>query len=130
LAEEIFNSYEAVYPDARQIVSCFNKQPSILPAAQIDEFAQRTKKQWAGVPYDRLLFRRLVVEIGLLGAIVSETDLFVEGEFEYMTEGTLNLSDTESCVIHPVFYRYLRVVTKELKTVYPLTTAHLQELKS
>lgn len=128
LADEIFNSYAQVYPDAKKIVSVFRQLPPILEKAQLDQYAARSKNHWDMLEYDRYTFRRLVTEVGLLGAVVDRTEKFVETEFEYNTEGTLNLSDDESCAFHPVFYDYLRIKTSTRQIVYPLAAEQFEDI--
>ncbi|WP_215617881.1 hypothetical protein [Leptothoe kymatousa] len=62
-----------------------------------------------------------MTELGIVGRVrdLNEKTGYVEADFEYSMEQRLTLSMTDTCVIHPMFYRKLNIVLDQKLRVLP-----------
>lgn len=68
-------------------------------------------------------FRRLLIETGIVGRVMGETERYTIGRFEYTEPHKLVVSSDDLLCLHPVFatvYKYKR--TKVIKPIYPYGT--------
>lgn len=121
LAEEVFNSYSSVYPKVGRIVEALSGLSMIFKGNELDKRAPLTASEWPTGEYSPLSFRQLIAELGIVGRArhIDEKAGFVEADFEYSVEGRLPLMVTDTCVIHPMFYRKLNISLKHKLRVYP-----------
>jgi hypothetical protein len=121
LAEEVFNSYSAVYPKVGRIVEALSGLPMMFKGNELDRRAPLTASEWPAGEYSPLAFRQLVAELGIVGRVRRKNEKagFVEADFEYSMEGRLPLLVTDECVIHPMFYQKLNVTVDRNLRVYP-----------
>jgi hypothetical protein len=120
LAQEGFNAYSAVYPNAARIADALAGISPIFEGKELDKRAHRTASQWSD-EYSPYRFRQFVAELGIVGR-VRQSDrhhTMVEADFEYFQTGRLILADDDLCAIHPMFYRKLNVRMTENICVYP-----------
>lgn len=121
LADEVLNSYGLIYPGVAEIITALTKAPAIFPGNYIDQVAKKTSRSWPAGTYTANKFHRLVTELGIVGRVREkdqETGI-VEADFEYNMDDRLVLSDTDECVIHPMFYTKLQVKRDDHYIVYP-----------
>jgi hypothetical protein len=65
-------------------------------------------------------FVQMLIDIGVIGRVVSETEFYVEAEFDYHFPGQLKIPDDEEICLHPVFSgRNFRRRGNDKKFVYP-----------
>jgi hypothetical protein len=122
LSEEVFNSYNTVYPNVGRIVDALSGIPVRFKGSELDKRAPMTASQWdTEREYSPFNFRQLVAELGIVGRIRREdvSNGFIEADFEYASEGRLPILSTDDCVIHPMFYRRLHVTVVPKVRVYP-----------
>ncbi|HEY9881348.1 MAG TPA: hypothetical protein V6D29_23025, partial [Leptolyngbyaceae cyanobacterium] len=120
LANEVFNAYSAVYPNAARIADALSGIAPVFQAKELDKRAHQTASQWQD-DYSPYRFRQFVAELGIVGRVRQKDDVsgVVEADFEYFKKGRLILSTDDLCVIHPMFYTKLNVSVKEKLYVYP-----------
>jgi hypothetical protein len=120
LADEIINSYSSVYRNVGRIVECLTGLPMRFKGNELDRRAKHSAAHWPGGAYSPDAFRQLVAQLGIVGRVrgVSCTGV-VEADFEYFEEGRLPLMVQDECVIHPMFYRRLKVDTALQELVFP-----------
>lgn len=120
LAQEVFNAYSAVYPNAARIADALSGISPIFKAKELDKRAHQTASQWSE-EYSPYRFRQFVAELGIVGRVRQNdrTNAIVEADFEYFKKGRLILSNDDLCVIHPMFYTKLNVNLTEPICVYP-----------
>lgn len=125
VAIDVINSFRAIYPNIRRIVSYLAGAPAMFRGTSfLDHVAPRTRKLWVDEEYTARLLHRLVTEVGIVGIVVKETEKYYEAEFAYNTKGyELELPDKATSVIHPMFYNMLRVQPPIKRYVLP-KTAH------
>jgi hypothetical protein len=126
LAEEVLNSYSSVYPKIGRIVDALSGLPMIFKGNELDKRAPLTASEWPAGEYSPLQFRQLVAELGIVGRVrhLDTKAGYAEADFEYSLEGRLPLMVTDTCVIHPMFYRKLNIdLTRKLR-VYPFPDHH------
>lgn len=120
LAQEVFNAYSAVYPNAARIADALSGISPIFRGKELDKRAHRTASQWTE-EYSPYRFRQFVAELGIVGRVrrSSQSQEIIEADFEYFHRGRLILDDDDLCVIHPMFYSRLNVNINEKICVYP-----------
>lgn len=82
----------------------------------LDQVAKRSASSWPEKTYSLTQFRKLVAELGIVGRVrggLNRSAQFVEVDFEYFTEGRLELNDQDDCAIHPMFYKRLNVALQD-----------------
>jgi hypothetical protein len=124
LAAEILNSFKEVYPHVGGIVSALMKMPMIFEGNELDRRAKQSASEWPGGEYSPTRFRDLVAELGIIGRVArgsAETE-FIDADFEYSSTERLSLTHRDQCVVHPMFYRRLKVVFNAKGRVMPFST--------
>jgi hypothetical protein len=121
LAEEVFNSYQSVYPNAARIADALSGIPMMFPGSELDRRAKITASYWANGDYSLNNFRQFLAALGIVGRVrkISGNKKIIEADFEYALYGRLPLIPDDMCVIHPMFYRRLHVNTEQKLLVYP-----------
>lgn len=121
LADEVFNSYSSVYPNAARIAEALSGLPMIFKGKELDKRAPQTASLWEAGDYSPIAFRQLLAELGIVGRVrhIHEERGIVEADFEYASTGRLPLLVEDECVIHPMFYRKLNVQRARKLCVYP-----------
>lgn len=64
-------------------------------------------------------FKRMLIEIGAVGRVVSESDRYVQALFEYTVPHQLVTSTDDGLCIHPLFTEIFSAKTKLKKPIYP-----------
>lgn len=120
LAEEVYNSYSSVYPEVSHIVDALSGLPMVFTGNELDKVARRTAAAWR-TTFSPLIFRKLVVELGIVGRVRHhKTHIgLIEADFEYATEGRLILNEKDTCVIHPLFHERLHIQVDPSIRIYP-----------
>ncbi len=108
LANEVINSYSAVYPQAGRIVDALRGLPSIFEGKRLDRIAPKTASEWPG-NYSSASFRTLVSQLGIIGRVEATDERDVSAVFEYSVRDRLALQTDDMCAVHPMFYRRLNV---------------------
>lgn len=121
LAEEVLNSYGLIYPGAAEIVKALAGAPPRFFGNYLDQVAKKTARAWSEGNYSANAFNRLVTELGIVGKVrrKDEATGIIEADFEYTMSEPLVLSDTDECVIHPMFYKKLQTQRDPAFIVYP-----------
>jgi hypothetical protein len=121
LADEVFNSYSSVYPNAARIAEALSGMPLIFKGSELDKRAPQTASLWPDGDYSPYSFRQLVIELGIVGRVrnIDERQGIIEADFEYATNHRLPLLVTDDCVIHPMFYKKLNIKKNKNLCVYP-----------
>lgn len=120
LARELINAYEDIYPNIGSIMSVFAGSPNVFKGNYLDKLAPRSKKLWSDtMPYDRILFQKMLCELGLIGKVVQITNRYMESIFEYGLNDHLLIDSKDECVIHPMFYEKLNINILSKNMIYP-----------
>lgn len=124
LATEIINSYSGMYPGVGRIVAALDGLPMVFTGNELDKRAKESASHWNNGNYSPASFRRLMAELGVVGRVVRENPNagFIDAEFEYSLTDRLPLSYRDKCVIHPMFYRKLKVDTGSQVRIMPFST--------
>lgn len=122
LAHEVLNSYMRIYPNVSNIVAALHGAPMTFQGKFLDLVAKRSASSWPEKTYSPAQFRKLVAELGIVGRLRGGkrigNEQFLEADFEYFTQGRLELNDQDDCVIHPMFYKRLNVEIQD-KIILP-----------
>lgn len=120
LCDETFSGYKTIYPMARAVCeACIPELPLTFTHSETQKVFNRRGKKASGLK-DFWEFRRLLIECGIVGRVVSETDRYIIGRFEYTEPHKLVVGTEDVLCLHPVFaevFHFRRNGTR--KTVYP-----------
>jgi hypothetical protein len=66
-------------------------------------------------------FQRMLIEIGALGRVIKgkETDVYIQGNFEYTVAHELTISHDDQLCIHPLFSGIFSNGNRKDRPVYP-----------
>jgi hypothetical protein len=127
LCPEIFAAYRHQFPDAREIA---HRLLPHLPFRFDDSLLHQMCNQAGirkafGVEYPEV--REMLARIGILGRFRSEEGYYLNAEFEYTVESSLNLAPEDTYCLHPLFVREcksrdVRLATPGTRPVYPAGT--------
>ncbi len=123
ICREVFNAYRSTYPSAEEICTrCLPFLPARFRDGQLHTVYNRHGKSLSyATDYED--FRAILIQIGVIGRIVKETDLYIEGEFIYTTNNYLNVQGNDQLCVHPLFSRVFNQGTNAeggaMKRVYP-----------
>jgi hypothetical protein len=122
LASEIVNSYGWIYPGVEKIIQALSNMPMMFNGNEIDGRAHESASHWKNGTYSQDAFRRLVVELGVVGKVVkgSSNSGFITAEFEYAQQSSMHINHRDVCVLHPMFVRKLNPELPEVPfTIMP-----------
>lgn len=121
LADEVLNAYSRIYRNVAQIVEAVSAAPMIFSGNQLDKWAKRRKSAWPRGQYSPQRFRDLLADLGVVGRVrhASEATDVVEADFQYFKKSRLVITETDTCAIHPMFYRKLNIDTSEQRVLLP-----------
>lgn len=122
LANEVLNSYNTVYPKVSKILDAMAGMPIVFYGNELDRRAHSTASHWSPRRYSPADFRQLVAELGVVGRVrhIDEASRVASADFEYFMPDRLGLLSDDLCVIHPMFYKRLRIDTSQNYIVYPV----------
>lgn len=121
LAREILNSFSEIYPGVDRIVSALSGLNKVFKANELDRRASRSAAEWR-TDYSPSRFKRLIMELGIVGKVTRLSDEFIDADFEYGRVDRLDIAHDDLCVIHPMFYQKLNIVMNSEARVMPFTT--------
>lgn len=119
IVQEILAAFRPVYPAAKAV--CEACIPELFTKFSIGDLERvfRSHGKKAMETNDFFDFKRLLLEIGAVGRVVSETDLYVKGLFEYTLPHKLVSGTDDLLCIHPLFTEVFSAKIREKKPVYP-----------
>jgi hypothetical protein len=120
LCGEVCSGFKLVYPHARAVCeACIPELPLTFGHAALHRLFVRRGKKASGLS-DFWDFRRLLIEMGIVGRVVGANSRYVVGRFEYTVPHKLIVSTEDTLCLHPVFatvHRYKQVAGQ--KPIYP-----------
>lgn len=103
IAEEIFSAFQAIYPNARD--ACDRAIPELPRKFRhgdlhrvFTRFARKVLPE-----FDLYDFRRMLVEMGIVGRVIGETEQYTQGLFEYTLPHRLVVGTSDEMCLHPIF---------------------------
>lgn len=122
LVYEIFRAYKPVHPQAEDVCErCLPDLNVRFTQGDLLKVFNRHGKAAMGTD-DYYDFRRLLIEIGAVGRITEETDLYIKGLYEYTIPHKLVPGPDDDLCIHPLFSRIFSAKPYHNKPVYPYGT--------
>lgn len=119
LVREIFVAYRAVYPSAQKACEqCFPEIQHVFSIGDLERVFRTHGKKATGSD-DFFDFKRMLIEIGAIGRVVSESDKYVQALFEYTVPHQLVTSTDDELCLHPLFTEIFSAKTRLKKPVYP-----------
>lgn len=125
LVEEIFTAFKYKFPDARKYISrSLPELPRSFADGELRIVFNHHCKKILGVRkgIDYHAFKKMLVEIGAVGRVVTDREGKVDGEFEYAQPGRLYVSADDKLCLHPIFSGVFSGQVRkerELSIVYP-----------
>jgi hypothetical protein len=122
IVAEIISSYKYIYPSAKNVLQ---KSLPNLPIRFKDSFLHKTfnrhgKKYFNG-DYDE--YKRMLIEMGVVGRVIGETERYIVGMFEYTQPHQLVVSTNDELCLHPLFteiFTARRIENEAIfKPIYP-----------
>jgi len=126
LCGEIFSAYSVSHPAARRVCErCIPALPFRFDVGSLHEVFNKHGKKAMGTD-DFADFKRMLIEIGVVGRVLGETERYVTGLFEYTVPHRLVTSTEDELCLHPVFLKVFSAKKPPpggmRKTVYPFGT--------
>lgn len=115
LAREVINSFARIYPNCGKIVQALANLGPRFQGSELWKIGSRTSDEWVSDRYSAQGFVRLVAELGIVGKIRDSSKRAfnsVEADFEYFDEDTMLISESDDCVLHPMFYKRFGTVPR------------------
>jgi hypothetical protein len=130
LADEVINAFSPNFEANMDLILTSLRGCSMqFVASELDRRAWGIKAEWRLQEelgkYSADAYRSVLAELGIVGVVTKETEQFIQAEFEYSLKGRLEIGDTDQCVIHPMFYRKLKVEKNTTKHVLPFSPEDL-----
>lgn len=120
---EVCNAYKGVYPNAEKVIgSVVGNLPIRFNESHLHKvFNMHAKKHFTNPEENFHYFKKMLIELGCVGAVTKVTDRYIIGLFEYTEPETLQISTNTNMCLHPLFCGGERnaSITSEEKLVYP-----------
>jgi len=118
---EIFAAFKLIYPTAEETCRhCLPKLGNKFTMATLKRvFTDRGKVVFGNDNFFE--FQRMLLEIGAIGRVIPDPkrNVYIMGDFEYVTLGQLFFSKNSELCIHPLFSSIFRSSGKQERLVYP-----------
>ncbi len=119
IVDENFNAYSPVYPKAKIVCErCIPELHNKFSLGDLERIFRQQGKS-AMESDDFFEFKSMLIEIGAIGRVIRETELYVQGEFEYTVPHKLVTGTDDLLCIHPLFSRIFSAKVRDHKPVYP-----------
>lgn len=124
IIHDIVTSFRGVFPQAKEL--CEAAIPNLrfsFDEGTFHEWYQRSGIR-ARFELEYFQYSRILFDIGALGVVTRETDLYVHGDFNYTQTAPLQVNPDAKLCLHPLFARHFRspdIVARDngAKVVYP-----------
>jgi hypothetical protein len=122
LVLEIFAAYRSVYPHAAAV--CKSCLPELQHKFSIGDLERvfRTQGKKAMESDEFADFKRMLIEMGIVGRVLDDSGRYIQAEFEYTVPHQLVSSTDDMLCLHPLFTEVYSAKTREKKPVYPYGT--------
>ena len=125
--EQVIEGYTTPAKDPRKASDAVLKElNSAFTWSDFDKVASKVTKQGIPGASDRSELMSMLTEIGAVGRVVGESEIYREGVFEYMVPHKLIFSERDIFCVHPVFSEICHVNTNfdGVKPVYTYLMRH------
>lgn len=105
LWREVCDAFSYRYPDALEVCSAVIPElPLRFSNGELHNvFNQSAKRAYSDPNIEFSDFKRMLIEIGCIGAVVEKSDIYIRGAFEYIMPETLDPSENNELCLHPMF---------------------------
>jgi hypothetical protein len=122
LVQEIFSAYKPVYPKAAAVCkACIPELQHKFSAGDLERVFRRQGKKTMESD-DFAQFRRMLIEMGIVGRVLDDSGRYIQAQFEYTVPHQLVSSTDDMLCLHPLFTKVFSAKTREKKPVYPYGT--------
>jgi hypothetical protein len=115
LVQEIFAAYHSVYPRAAAV--CKACLPELQHKFSIGDLERvfRTQGKKTMESDEFADFKRMLIEMGIIGRVLEDSERYIQGEFEYTVPHQLVSSTDDMLCLHPLFTEVYSAKTREKK---------------
>lgn len=107
LCGEVFTAYKDKYPlGYKACEACIPEIPRIFDDGLLHKaFNRHAKSVYKSEESDFEYrdFKKMLIEMGVVGRVRSSTEIYAEAEFEYAQPGRLSVSVEDKLCLHPIF---------------------------
>ena len=126
ICQEVFRAFKYRFPGAEQACKqCIPYLPLYFPYGELHRVYNKHGQGIFGV-YEFGDLLNMLIEIGVIGRVIRETDRYIEGRFEYNAPHHLVVSSDDRLCLHPVFSEVFAAkkpeVGPETRAIYPFGT--------
>lgn len=120
ICQEIFSGFHILAPNIGQICeACIMDIPHRFSNGYLHKVFNQIGKKSSNLD-DYWEFRRMLIETGIIGQVIGETERYIIGKFEYTEPHKLVISTHDELCLHPLFSeRYHCKFDKNAKAIYP-----------
>ena len=131
LAKEIINAFSPNFDNIESILASMRGCSLLLDHTELDKRSWGIKSEWRAQQelgkYSSEAFKAFLAELGIIGAVKKTTEQYIQADFEYSLRDRLEISPRDEFVIHPMFYKKLRVNRNTTRHVLPFSPDVLGE---
>lgn len=110
ICSEIFKAFEYVHPGAKVACErCLRYLPTRFTDGELHKVYNQHGKGRITDVYDFEDFKKLLIEIGVIGRVIRTTGRYIEGVFEYAVPHKLITNTDDELCVHPVYSQTFRV---------------------
>lgn len=107
LCEEVFTAYYHKYPLAYEVCDkCIPELPRQFDDGTLHKVYNRHGKRFfeeQNPDSEYSDFKKMLIEMGVIGRVRKKTEIYAEAEFEYAKPGRLSVSVDDELCLHPLF---------------------------
>jgi hypothetical protein len=120
ICHEVFAAYRHTYPRAPEVcAACIPELSLRFGHGDLHKvFNEQGKRTLASNDYDE--FKRMFIEMGIIGKVVTVTERYIEAQFEYAMGHRMVIGSSDDMCLHPVFSQiYSAKLNDDAKVIYP-----------
>jgi hypothetical protein len=114
IAGEIFGAFQHVYSFADAVgKAVFGNFPTIFSYDQLEnQWRKKARHQMSklNIEFEMVHFTEMLVRMGIIGLVQTETDRYYEGQFGYNLLVPFNIGSGNQLCLHPIFSKYFNAV--------------------
>ncbi len=119
IVKEIFGAFRMLHPSAEEVCQrCLPQLDHVFSTGTLRQIYNRFgKKVFNGGEYFE--FQQMLIDIGAVGCVTGETDIYIKGKFKYTVGHDLTINYQDKLCLHPLFSGIYSTNGKTEHPVYP-----------
>ncbi|MEM1143489.1 MAG: hypothetical protein AAGI88_12975 [Pseudomonadota bacterium] len=122
IVQEVFSAYKTVHPNAQNVCrACIPELGNVFSLGDLERvFRRHGKAVFHSDDFND--FRALLVETGVIGKRIEETENYIQAQFEYTVPNHLHFSADDMYCVHPLYSGPFSSKVSVPKPIYPYGT--------